>query len=236
MPSYSLAILQPYFCPYLGYFQLINQVDRLVLYDNIEYSRRGWISRNQFILNSKERLFSIPLKRASDYSNINDRVLAGSHEKSVKKILGQIESSYRTAPFFSEIFPVIRSVFMSAHVNLFYYNLHSITVFTKLLSINTEILKSSDLKIDHSLKSQSKVIRICQHLGADTYINPIGGVALYNKKVFEQNGLTLKFLRMNKIKYDQYNSGFIPNLSIIDVLMFNGVEKTKNFLSEYTLE
>lgn len=231
----TLAILQPYFCPYLGYFQLINKVDKLVIYDNIEYTRRGWYTKNRFLLNNQPHPFSIPLKRDSDYLFVKERCLADSSHKSVIKTLRQIENSYRRTPFFSEIFPVIHSVFVNPNKNLFDYILHSVVTFTKVLGINTEILKSSDLKIDHSLKSQNKVIAICKHLRADTYINPIGGKDLYNEDIFAENGLDLKFLRMNKLNYDQFREPFVPSLSIIDVLMYNGVEKTRALLTEYRL-
>lgn len=228
--------MQPYFCPYLGYFQLINKVDQFVIYDNIEYSRRGWFSRNRIAINDRANLFSIPLKRDSDYLHVNDRFLSDSSSKSIAKILRRIENSYRHADYYSEIFPVVKSVFNCQNTNLFDYIQHSVVVWKNLLNINTPLIRSSELEIDHSLKAQNKVIAICKHLNASTYINPIGGTPLYDRKHFSEHGLNIKFLEMNPLKYNQQNERFISSLSVIDVLMHNGIDKTIELLSEYKLK
>ncbi|MBO6496913.1 MAG: WbqC family protein [Roseivirga sp.] len=231
-----IGIMQPYFCPYLGYFQLINKVDQFVIYDNIEYSRRGWFSRNRIAINDRANLFSIPLKRDSDYLHVNDRFLSDSSSKSIAKILRRIENSYRHADYYSEIFPVVKSVFNCQNTNLFDYIQHSVVVWKNLLNINTPLIRSSELEIDHSLKAQNKVIAICKHLNASTYINPIGGTPLYDRKHFSEHGLNIKFLEMNPLKYNQQNERFISSLSVIDVLMHNGIDKTIELLSEYKLK
>ena len=228
--------MQPYFCPYLGYFQLINKVDQFVIYDNIEYSRRGWFSRNRIAINDRANLFSIPLKRDSDYLHVNDRFLSDSSSKSIAKILRRIENSYRHADYYSEIFPVVKSVFNCQNTNLFDYIQHSVVVWKNLLNINPPLIRSSELEIDHSLKAQNKVIAICKHLNASTYINPIGGTPLYDRKHFSEHGLNIKFLEMNPLKYNQQNERFISSLSVIDVLMHNGIDKTIELLSEYKLK
>ena len=101
--------MQPYFLPYIGYFQLMNSVDKFIIYDNIEYSKKGWVNKNRFILNGKEKLFSIPLKKDSDFLNIDERYRSENSKKEAIKITKQIYSSYRKAPYFTSIFPLLFS-------------------------------------------------------------------------------------------------------------------------------
>ena len=120
-------------------------------------------------------------------------------------------------------------------MNLFDYIYISVRFICDLLAINSRIIISSKLDIDHSLKSEKKIIAICKKLGASSYVNAIGGRCLYNDKKFIENEISLQFLQTNKIKYKQFSKLFIPNLSIIDVLMFNGIKKTNSLLKEYKL-
>jgi len=232
----TVAIMQPYFCAYIGYFQLISSVDLFVIYDNIKYLKKGWFNRNRILLNGQDRLFTIPLKKDSDYLNVNERYLADDSLKERIKILTLIKSSYKKAPFFDDIYPVLEKIFLYENDNLFEFIHYSVKELCSLLDINTEIIVSSKLDIDHDLKSQDKVLEICSHLGSTTYINAIGGKTLYDKESFLDKDIDLKFIQSRNVEYPQFNHEFVPWLSIIDVLMFNGVEKTKEILEEYDLE
>ncbi|MDX1666867.1 MAG: WbqC family protein, partial [Saprospiraceae bacterium] len=106
----KLAIMQPYFCAYIGYYQLIDAADLFVLYDNIEYTKRGWFNRNRILLNGTDRLFTIPIRKDSDYLNVNQRYLAKNSEKSRKKILSRIAHAYRKAPYFSEVYGFVEAL------------------------------------------------------------------------------------------------------------------------------
>lgn len=231
----KVAIMQPYFLPYVGYFQLINAVDVFVVYDNIEYTKKGWINRNRILAGDTDEFITIPLQKASDYLTINQRFLADTYEIDKQKILRKLQSTYRKAPYFQETITLTESILNSSHRNLFSFLLFSIQLLTKHLAVQTKIVQSSELDIDHTLKSEQKVIAICKHLNASVYINPIGGVSLYHKDIFSQHQLSLKFLQANPIQYAQYQNEFIPWLSILDVLMFNGKEQTKEMLNQYTL-
>lgn len=230
------AIMQPYFLAYIGYYQLIKSVDKFVIYDNIEYTKKGWFNRNRILMNGKDKLFTIPLKSDSDYLPVNERYVADSYIKQRHKIIQWIKSSYKKAPFYNENIQFIEGLFNQNNSNLFDFIHFSVTQVCNLLQIETDITKSSDLDIDHSLKSEDKVIAICNYLKADTYINAIGGKELYSKNRFMQNNIDLQFIRTRKIEYKQFSHDFLPWLSIIDVLMFNGVEKTKQMLNDYDLE
>ena len=230
-----VAILQPYFLPYIGYFQLINLVDKLVIYDNLKYTKKGWINRNRILMNGKEKLFSIPIKKDSNYKNIDERFLSENSYVEKEKIISQIENSYRNAPFFQTMFPKIKAHFMYNERNLFKFILNSLNQMITFLNIETEIIFSSSLKINDELKRENKVISICRELDANNYINPIGGVDLYDKEVFNKNGIKLSFIKSHKILYKQFDKEFIPWLSIIDVMMFNSTKSIQSMLKEYEI-
>lgn len=227
--------MQPYFLPYLGYFQLINAVDKFVIYDNIQYTKKGWINRNRILANGKEEYITLPLKKDSDYLNVNQRKLADSFGKEKFKLLNKITTSYKKAPYFDLIYPAFEAIMNQKPDNLFEFIYQSIRIFCDYLDIKTQIIISSTIPIDYSLKSQYKVLAICKELGASQYINPIGGTELYSNEFFKQYKIILKFIRPENIIYTQFNNEFIPWLSIIDVLMFNSKETTFLYLSKFNL-
>lgn len=231
----KLAIMQPYFFPYIGYFQLINAVDEFVIYDNIEFTKKGWINRNRILVNGKDAIISLPLKKDSDYLHVSERFLSDTWDVERKKMLNRISESYRKAPFFKDTYPVIEKCIMYDDTNLFKFILHSVQTLTQFLNISTNLVVSSSIPIDNQLKSYEKVMAICNQRGADIYINPIGGIELYSKEEFELNCIKIQFQKSNSINYIQYNNEFIPWLSIIDVLMFNKKDDVINYLNNYQL-
>jgi len=231
----TIAIMQPYFLPYIGYWQLLNDVDIFVIYDNIQFSKKGYFCRNNILLNGKRTIFSIPIKKDSDYLNIVDRSISDNSDKQINKILGQIKNSYKNAPFFNDVFQVIELIFKYEEKNLFKYILNSIKKINEYLEITTKIVVSSCIDINHELKSQNKVLAINEKLNATKYINSIGGVALYDKKSFNNVNIELQFLESEIPKYKQFNEDFIPYLSIIDIMMFNDKENIKIMLKKYKL-
>ena len=231
----KVAIMQPYFFPYIGYFQLINSVDKFIIYDNIQYTKKGWINRNKILVNSSDKIITLPIKKDSDYLDIKERVLANIWEQEKIKMLNLIKSSYKKSPYFNKVYPVISSIFEVPNTNLFEFLLNSLHLLNSYLKIKTKIIKSSDVNIDHTLKSQDKIIAICEKLNATTYINAEGGQKLYNINDFNNKGIKLKFIKSLPIKYKQFKNEFIPWLSIIDVLMFNKRQDIIPYLNKYTL-
>ncbi len=230
--------MQPYFFPYLGYFQLMKAVDVFVVYDNIQFSKKGWIQRNRMLLNGKDEIFSLPLKKDSDFLDIKDRRLADDYLDRNKKTLRKFENAYAKAPYFHEIFPLLQRCFLFEHQkNLFDYLLFSINELRSFLNIKSDLKISSELEGDgERLKGGIRVMRLCKRLNAIMYINPIGGQQLYNKVEFKEHGLLLNFLRMREFHYRQLGEiDFIPNLSIIDVMMFNDRSDIAMLLENYDL-
>lgn len=230
----KVAIMQPYFFPYIGYFQLLQAVDIFVIYDNIQFSKKGWINRNRILANGKDEYFTLPLKKDSDYLNVVDRKLSDNFEQDKVKTLRKIKECYRKAPFFEAVFPLIENAFNYQSENLFEFILHSLKLQLDFLGISTEVVISSSLEVDHTLKSQDKVIAICESLKASAYYNPIGGLELYDNESFESKNMKLNFMKSNPIEYPQLGKAFVPWLSMIDVMMFNDKDTIKRYLEDFS--
>ena len=216
------AIMQPYFFPYIGYFQLISSVDLFIVYDNIKYTKKGWINRNRMLRHSKDMTFTLPLKSDSDYLDVCERELAADFNRI--KLLNQFKASYSRAPYFSQTYPLIEELITHQEMNLFGFLHYNITKICAHLAIKTEIVVSSGIAIDHNLKNQDKVLALCKAVGIETYVNSINGVDLYSKEAFREKGIALQFIKSKPIEYPQFGDTFIPWLSIIDVLMFNPLD------------
>jgi hypothetical protein len=219
--------------PYIGYFQLIAAVDTFVIYDNIKYTKKGWINRNRWLQNGADSVFSLPLKKASDYLNIDQRYVAAEFDR--KKFLNQLRSNYCKAPHFDATLALVESSLPREDRNLFSLLLHSIRTICRHLEIGTEIRVCSALEVDHSLHAQDRVLDICRALRARIYINAIGGVDLYSREDFAKAGVDLLFVRPRAFEYTQHGAPFIPWLSIVDVLMFNPVHVVQKQLLQCDL-
>ena len=231
----KLAIMQPYLFPYIGYFQLINAVDKFVILDDVNYFKKGFINRNNYLINGEKKILTLPLKDASQNKLIMEtEVLSDLSAK--EKFLKTLEVSYKKAPCFTDVFPLIYKIIMHNESNLSAYLYNSIININNYLSIDTEIVKTSSVYNTHHLKGQFKILDICVQEKATTYINPIGGTQLYNKENFAEKSMNMYFLKIGNINYTQYKNEFIPFLSIVDVMMFNSISALKEHLANYTLE
>jgi len=222
-----LAIMQPYFLPYLGYWQLLAAVDRFVVYDRIQYTKKGWINRNRFLLNGQDELFSLPLRKAAEGLDVVDRELAPEFDPG--KLLARWTGAYRRAPHFAATIELMQQVLACPDRNLFAFLRHSICTVAAHLGIRTPIVTSSELPAQAtSGRGVEKVLGICQAQGATCYLNPIGGLDLYDKETFARHGIELRFLRARLPDYPQLGGPHVPGLSILDVLMFNPVEAVRD--------
>ena len=224
----KIAIMQPYFLPYIGYFQLIECVDLFVIYDNIKYTKKGWINRNRFLRNGTDHVFTVPLRRDSDSLDIKDRAVAEDFDR--RKLVNQLREPYRRAPHFEEAFPVIEKSVLSPMQSLFDYVQGSVGEVCRHLGIGTGIVASSSIATDPGLTGKDRVLAICKATGADGYVNPIGGQTLYSRDEFQTRGVALEFLSSHALTYVQFGEPFVPWLSIVDVMMFNSLATIREFL------
>ncbi len=229
-----LAGNQPYFLPYLGYWQLINAADVFLIADDYNYIKRGWIARNQILLNNKPKLFSLDIKHKSSFRKINDIELS-EDQKSKHRLLNQIDYEYHRAPFFLDGYSLLEDIVSCSEENLAVFLENSIRSICAYLDIMTPIRRTSELLSHDNSNKQERIFNYCKQLEADTYINLIGGTKLYNPLEFAEHGITLKFLKSDLPPYKQYNDEFVPGLSILDAIMFCSKEQLQEMLDAYSL-
>ena len=234
MNTTRIGIMQPYFFPYIGYWQLMSYVDRYVIYDDVNYIKGGWINRNRILINGVPSYINLPLSGVSSNKQIN-QISVDKTERDIRKLTQMLRLNYCKAPNFDEAFPFLCKLIALENDNLGDYLSEVILAMADYLGIKTEIIRSSDLKIDSQLKGVDRVIAICKKLDGKEYVNAIGGAKLYSRELFRDKGIDLKFLKTDKIIYKQMSEGFEENLSIIDVIMNNNKGIIKEMLSMYEL-
>ena len=230
----KLAVMQPYLFPYTGYFQLMNAVDRFVIYDDVNFIKKGWINRNNILVNNEKYMFTLPLVKSGQNRLIKDIQIAKSASWE-NKFLKTIETSYKKAVNFDEAFALVSGIikFPASIISEYIYN--SLSKINKYLDINTEIVESSSVYSNSFLKGQDRITDICRKENASEYYNLAGGVDLYSEDRFRSEGILLKFIKSKKVTYRQFDDTYVESLSIIDVLMFNKKEKVRELLTEYEL-
>jgi hypothetical protein len=228
----KVAVMQPYFFPYIGYFQLIRAVDIFVFYDDVNYIKNGWINRNRILINGQPRYFTLQLKDASSFKLINEISFIDNRSK----LLRSISVSYGRAPHFREVFELVERCLSIETGNVASIVMNSVVEVSRYLKLNTSFEVSSEKYADTKcLDRANRLIEICKLNNATTYINAIGGTDLYTKSFFNDNGIKLSFIKSKEISYKQFNNDFISWLSIIDVLMFKSVEEVQIMLDQYEL-
>lgn len=220
MYQMKVAIMQPYFFPYQGYFKLINSVDLFVVYDDVNYINRGWINRNYILLNGKKKLITMPLVASSQNKLIKDIHVA----KTNHKLIETIRHAYSKSAQFKNVYPIIKSAINTQETNLAHCLTQQLKDTCKYLDIKTNFIMSSKILKENNARGVDTIIAICKELGANTYINQPGGKRLYEFSIFSDNNIELKFNTHEPKEYPQSSDNWIPNLSIIDLMM--NVKKT----------
>ncbi|MFC5694228.1 WbqC family protein [Pseudomonas sp. GCM10022186] len=233
--SKTIAMMQPYLFPYLGYFQLIAASDLFVLGDDLQYVKEGWVNRNRILVNGEPRFITFPLKKDCHTLNINQRHLCDNIQDELSRIIRTISLNYSRAPFVKTVLPWLEQVLRYPQNNLARYAENAIRETCAYLHITTPVIRSSDLTLPPPIDHQDRVIQTMKVLGGKTYVNPIGGRSLYCFDYFMSHGMQLRFHRIDPIEYKQLKQPFVANLSIIDVLMQNSVEQIRQMLSRFSL-
>ena len=229
-----LAIMQPYFLPYIGYFQLLAAVDRFVILDDVNYINRGWVNRNRLLLNGDAHTFTLPLQGASQNKLICEIQLQNGMVWR-EKLLRTIQHAYIRAPYYSEVRPLFENIITYPATHLYEMLVHSLRSIMDYLEMSTQIIESSRCYDNSHLRGQDRIIDIARKEKTSLYINAIGGQALYDSETFKSIGIDLKFLQPRLVTYPQINASYIPWLSILDILMFNTKKNTQIMLNEYDL-
>lgn len=230
----SIAIMQPYFFPYIGYWQLINAVDRFVIYDDVNYIKGGWINRNRFFINGEPAYITAPLHQSSPNKRICDLKL---HHSPVwrYKMIKSVENTYRKAHYFAEVLPIVDKLILYETDNLSDYLAYQLQTLSAFMGIDTTFVMTSRGYENNELSGQERVLDICKREGADIYINPQGGQTLYDTETFRSSGIDLRYIVMRPLPYKQRAAGFVPYLSVIDALMEIGPTEIKHHLDSFDL-
>lgn len=240
----KIAINQPYFLPYLGYFQLIAAADLFVAYENVAYTRKSWISRNRLQGKAREPYYiSLPTVKVMSGTLIKDVWLHESAPQKMSKLLRRIRYDYAKSAFFEEVFGEIEQMLAAApFTTINAFNNHCLKWICELLDIKTRLsfVHNELLGFENELNSgkgietfcvkSQRVFGLMTHFSANHYLNLSGGVNLYGRDEFKEKGLSLNFLKIPTIDYPQFEKEFTPHLSILDVLLHCGVKQTRSLV------
>jgi hypothetical protein len=231
----KVAIMQPYFLPYMGYFQLTQSVDCFVFLDDVNYIKKGWVNRNQILVNGAAHLFTIPLQGASQNKKINELSLSQFNDWK-NAFLKNIVFNYKKSPFFSSFYPVLEELLSTEFETIAALNKASIISILHYLQLrHSHLIDSSAQYKNQELKGEERIIDICKQEKATHYHNPIGGVELYNSEKFKEHQIELFFLKPGSIQYSQNCDIFVPYMSILDVLMNVSPEETCALMNQFEL-
>jgi hypothetical protein len=228
--SMTVSVMQPYFFPYIGYFQLIANADIFVFHDDVQYIKRGWVNRNKIVARTGEPFWiTLPVTAASHILNINQRSYILQPDATA--ILRRVEQSYGKAANFAEAGPIVEAALKHDEPNVAEFNIAAVQSVLRAFGVERPILRSSQIDRTPGLKGQDRIIDICRRLGATRYVNPIGGVDLYDARAFAAHGIELGFLSTTASPYVEA----FPYLSIIHTLMTAPIADRAELLRRYQI-
>jgi hypothetical protein len=190
--SKRIAIMQPYFFPYMGYFSLVKNVDQFIFLDDVNFPKKGWVNRNILIINGDPRFFTIPLEGQSQNKLINEIKAIGIEDFS-RKFLKTIELKFRKYPYFQSVFDLISKSIAQENCNISDIAMRSVVLTSNYLGLDTIFSVSSQNFCTHGLFGQDKIIETCRQSGATCYVNAEGGKGLYQQSAFLKCGINLEF-------------------------------------------
>lgn len=249
----KVAIMQPYFFPYLGYFQAMHAVDKYILHDQLNYIKEGFIHRNRYLTTGGDvKFFNVAVQKKSSNALIAD-IRVADHVGWRGKIKEQFKQNYRRAPFFEDVFPLVEKVVDADTDLLAEINAKSIAMVKGYLGLSCDLVPNAEnyLDIEDNLraiyvkgvegravveKKTMRVLMVCQRENADIFVNATGGRDLYRPDQFRAYGVDLYFVQSDLIKYPQYGMKYFqPNLSILDALFNCSPEHVVDMVGRYQL-
>lgn len=235
----KLGVMQPYFFPYIGYFQLLNEVDRWIAFDDIQFIDKGWINRNRILHPdpAKEWQFiTLPLARRGQFDNICD-IFIKTELNWRAQILGKLTLYRKKAPYYRQVIDLIHNCFEADEQNLSKFVIRTLRLTADYLGIKTviEVQSETDLNIGSIDHAGQWALRIAEAVHATEYINLPTGKGIFKQEEFDEADIKLSFLEPALLEYPQIRGGFVSGLSIIDVMMFNSPEAVRELLREYRL-
>src|ERR1051326_4259573 len=230
-----IGIMQPYFFPYLGYFQLIKSVDRFIFFDDVQYIRHGWLNRNRILKPGEGWQFIIASLQKHKQAELIRNINLQPGEEWRQKITRQLMHYKKKAKYYDETMQLLSVCFDTTETNIAKFNAYSVKMICAHLQIPFKAEISSEMNFDYSnVKDAGEwALRMCEQLKAEEYINPPSGKDLFEAAKFTESNIKLTFLSPVLDAYDQKRKKFESGLSIIDVLMFNGIVQTKQLIDKF---
>lgn len=233
-----VAIMQPYFFPYLGYFSLIKHTDQFILFDPVQFIRHGWIERNRILKQGEGWLYiKVPLVKHERDTLIKD-IHIDNAQNWQQTILAQLQTYKKIAPYYEDVVGIVNRVFEKQTDSIVELNKKCLEEICSYLNIkiNLQVFSEMNLQLAHVDAPDEWALNICKALEGDVeYWNPPGGEEFFDRKKYEEANIPLRFQKVELKPYDQHRETFEAGLSIIDVLMFNSREEVGNMLDSYEL-
>jgi len=230
-----VSIMQPYLFPYLGYFHLMEASDVIVLYDDVNYLKAGWVNRNRLLLHGEEFLFTVPVSKGSQNKRINE-IRPVIDDRWRQKFENRLYHAYRKSPNFEAISQITKRTFAEEYQDITDMCLMSLKQVYEYLGIDFVWTKASSFAPEtRGIGKADRLIQIVKKYEAQQYVNVTGGQELYSKKYFQEHGIDLYFVKSFFREYKQRGDRFVPGLSIIDLLMFNDKEQVKSYFKDFEL-
>jgi hypothetical protein len=226
----KLGIMQPYFFPYAGYFQLICACDHFILFDDVQYIRHGWINRNRILKPvGGWQYITVPVERHSRTDPIKNIV---PHRTQLwrERILGQLRHYGKIAPHYSATASVVERSLQLPFDNITQLNLNCLREVFGYVGLPLSCSISSQRGFDYGAVADAGewALRISEQMRASCYINPPGGAALFDRGKFENAGIQLRLLAPSLPEYSQNRPTFEGQLSVIDLMMFHSPEEIRD--------
>lgn len=209
-----IAIHQPNFLPWLGFFHKVAKADCFVFLDDVEYSKRAVTRRVRVILGGNWHWLTIPISNAKDSSKISELKLAPTDWRS--KHLRMLSAAYSKAPYFDQFFPVLEDVYGFAEDNLARFNVAAIERICAHLNLPASFRTSSELISEG--KGESKLVAIVKELGGRIYFSGNGAKNYQSEQFFSDNRISLEYSNFCERPYSQDTEDFVPGMSIVDAL------------------
>lgn len=209
--------MQPYFFPYIGYYQLVAAVDEFVSLDDVNFIKKGYIHRNSVLVDGKAQRFTLPVVDVSQNRAIGAHDYVGDWQP----FMDLLARAYRYAPHFESVNALVHACLRDGGANVARTNELSIARTMDYLGIRAALSRASVLDPEHVHRGQDRILDLCGRCDAEIYVNAPGGKTLYNSEDFRARGVVLQFMEPTLLAYPQLVDGFVGHLSMIDVLMWN---------------
>lgn len=231
----SVAVMQPYVFPYVGYFSLVQACDRFVFFDDVNHRPRGWVHRNRILLGGRDHLFTVPLAGASQNGWIVDTRL---HDLAAfrRSFISLLQQAYRRAPHHDAGMDYVEQVLAADCTTIAELGQRSVELACRRIGLERPFLCASQaFAVSRGIGRSERLMAITRALGATRYVNSIGGRALYEPGDFEAHGLELAFVEPQLRPYAQVGAqAFVPGLSIIDLFMHLDATEVRRHVAAFS--